>query len=263
MRFADYRAYLDEYPKGADRDAVRFHLGEAQMADRPEAERRPPDLDRPGPRPRHEPRARRPSTSAPGRSTRSPGRTTSPSRPRPNSISPWPRSRGSSPMPQAHPLATRAAYEIGEILPQPRPGRRRHRGVHGLPQGGGLPGRNRRGPPRPGRPGDDRHVRRSPGSCRGQSQVCNEAIAAWKGYLAQVPKRTSVGRRPAGDHRHPTIDDRRRCPRPREVSRSPRRLGCVRCQPTRSILASRRSLYPGRGFSFEREKKYAEAIGRV
>ncbi|WP_435019038.1 MG2 domain-containing protein [Tundrisphaera sp. TA3] len=28
----DFKAYLDEYPKGADRLAVRFHLGEAQLA---------------------------------------------------------------------------------------------------------------------------------------------------------------------------------------------------------------------------------------
>ena len=48
---ADFQAYLKEYPKGADRLDARYHLGEAQRDAGPGLAR-PADLDRPGPRPR-------------------------------------------------------------------------------------------------------------------------------------------------------------------------------------------------------------------
>ena len=47
----------------------------------------------------------------------------------------------------------------------------------------------------------------------------DEAIAAWQGLPRQVPQRPAVGRRPAGDPRHPAPDRRRP---PRAASSTPR-----------------------------------------
>ena len=73
----EYRAYLEEYPEGADRDAARLHLGDV-AAGRRRPDRGAADLDRPGARPRRDGTAPRRPGAAPGRSSRSPGRTASP-----------------------------------------------------------------------------------------------------------------------------------------------------------------------------------------
>ena len=142
----DFQAYLKEYPKGADRAAARFHLGEAQLP--PASPAGPADLDRPGPRPRRRPGRPKDADDAPR-----PG----PLRDRPHLRHPQPARRHQPEPRRRRPAAVpgrrtrRTRWPSGPPTRSARrtwPGaraRRRSTALHRVPQGRGLPGRDRRG----------------------------------------------------------------------------------------------------------------------
>ena len=86
----------------------------------------------------------------------------------------------------------------------------------------------------------------------------DEAIAAYQGYLAKYPQRPAVGRRPAGDPRHPAPDRRRR-PAPARSTPTPAPPGRPSSPRTRSTRRVPQVLFQV-GESFETEKKFDEAI---
>ncbi len=221
------------------------------------ARRGPPDLDRPRPRPGQRPGVEQRH----GRARRSAGR------PSTGSPDPWDSqpagqaalnlgsrpSGGSSARPPPTPGPARRLRDRPG-LPQPGAGRPGDRGVHRVPQGGGLPRRGRRGPPDPRRAGDAGDLPDRPGDAR-PGQV-PEAIAAFESYLTQYPNGPE-----SGDARRAILDAqfaRRRThrsasssPRPGPLgSSSPRRTpSTVGCPPR----CSRRA-------DLGRQKKWDEAV---
>ena len=147
----------------------------------------PADLDRPGPRHRapqagraHQGPRRR---SGPTPSTRSPSTYGIPNPPDDTSLN-----QGVAALRRflaafpAHPKAVRAAYLDRRVVSGPRQEHRGTRGLHPVPQGGRLQGRDRRGPPRLGRAGHDGVVpgrRRSSRASRSSPRRSPPGRATW------------------------------------------------------------------------------------
>ncbi len=198
----DYNDYLKEYPQGADRDQVRFHLGEVLLAIGQAVEARltwtdlARDLAR---RPDVEPDKHRQALR--GQALYGIARTygmPSPGDQRHLNLGVAALQRFLREAP-ADPKAPLAAFEIGQAYLNQGQADPAIAALQVVPPRGRIPGRDRRGAADPRRPGDAGDLSDRPGDAR--PGALPRGDRGLRGVPEPVSQRVGVGRRPAGDPR--------------------------------------------------------------